>query len=118
VTKTYTRSLTVIAPVEKWKTALDKFWSQVAVRPGGDDCWLWKGPVDRNGYGRTSFNGVSGLAHRRAFTIVCGDPQGFHIHHSCGTRLCCNPLHLTPLTPSDHRFVTSMDRAYVEQETL
>ena len=28
---------------------------------------------------------------------------GHHLHHECEVKACCNPDHLTPLTPEQHR---------------
>lgn len=67
-------------------------FERVAITDDLAECWLWQGPVDRQGYGRLS-RGV--LAHRRAYAIAYGEAPGrLCVCHSCDTPLCCNPAHL------------------------
>lgn len=74
-------------------------------------CWLWTGPLDRDGYGRASHQGKSGrLAHRVIYELVKGPiPAGLVLMHSCDHlhpgvtgRRCCNPEHLTPGTKREN----------------
>lgn len=71
-----------------------RFWSKID-RRGPSDCWLWIGPVQKNGYGKFSEGKTTLLAHRVVYEREVG-----HIHrdlvvdHVCNERLCVNPAHL------------------------
>jgi hypothetical protein len=74
------------------------FWSKVD-RRGDDECWMWTGARSAKGYGHTR----DGLAHRAAFRLVVGEiPDGYQLHHRCGTKACVNPRHLTLVTSGEH----------------
>lgn len=64
------------------------------------DCLIWKGFMDRKGYGM--FSGPAGkkvFVHRFAYTVARGPiPEGMVLNHSCRVRACCNPDHLAPVT--------------------
>jgi hypothetical protein len=68
-----------------------------------DDCLIWTGPRNPQGYGRMYLKepgrkrkGRSLLAHRAAYELAHGDGSAstFTIDHLCGMPLCCNPNHL------------------------
>ena len=43
------------------------------------------------------------ISHRFAYEYFVGPiPDGMQIHHLCGNTSCCNPLHLTPVTPREN----------------
>jgi hypothetical protein len=61
-------------------------------------CWLWRGNVNAQGYGRFSYGGRMELAHRasaRIFKgiILTGKKDGT-ISRVCSNPLCVNPSHL------------------------
>jgi endogenous inhibitor of DNA gyrase (YacG/DUF329 family) len=75
---------------------VESFWSKVA-KGGDDECWLWTGCIQRNGYGATTNVVGSTLAHRTAWllahpgvTVTRADV----VRHTCDNRRCCNPAHL------------------------
>lgn len=71
----------------------DRFWAQVEAMPSG--CWLWRGCINRGGYGVYSHN----RAHRLAFQFFVGEiPPGLDLDHVCRVRNCINPTHLEPVT--------------------
>ena len=57
-----------------------------------DDCWEWMGSLGGPGYGNWGYR-KQGTAHRAAFKLFNGEPDGF-VLHKCGNRKCCNPDHL------------------------
>lgn len=66
-------------------------------------CWLWTGPLDRQGYGRLKrFNGNT-LAHRAVYTLLVGPiTYGLTLDHLCRVRHCVNPDHLEPVTHAEN----------------
>lgn len=79
------------------------------VQPQANGCWVYSGTIDRMGYGRYSGEFV----HRWMYEALRGPiPEGHAIHHACFNKACCNPDHLVPLTPSDHKSLhIALDRA-------
>lgn len=72
-----------------------RFWSCVDKSGGPDACWMWLQSVDRNGYGRTFWDGRCTQAHRIAWQIINGPiPKGIQILHTCDNSSCVNPTHL------------------------
>jgi HNH endonuclease len=59
-----------------------------------DSCWLWKGRIDKNGYGTYGPK----VAHRVVWTLLVGKiPKGKQLNHKdkiCPNRHCVNPEHL------------------------
>lgn len=77
-------------------------------RMEGSGCWIWQQSIDDRGYGKTSWKGSTGPAHRLSYRIFKGDVEiGKEIHHECKNRACINPEHLTCLTPGEHKAVES-----------
>jgi HNH endonuclease len=79
------------------ETYEQRFWNKVDVR-GEDDCWLWKGFQQRDGYG--TYAGER--AHRVAYRLTNGNPLGLVVRHVCDTPTCCNPKHLLTGTHADN----------------
>lgn len=76
-------------------------WSRVDKR-GPDECWLWTDTVVK-GYGRLYLGGKSFSVHRTVYEDTHGPiAPGLDVHHTCETKLCCNPAHLVALTRSEH----------------
>lgn len=73
-----------------------------------NECWLWGGRTNKDGYGVLHVRGASsGLAHRMAYELLVdaipGDMTIDHMCHraesceggkACRHRKCCNPAHL------------------------
>jgi hypothetical protein len=77
-------------PIERFKRFTDV---------GSEDCWLWRGTIDGNGYGRFFVSGRPVRAHRWAYEYWCGRiPRRLEIDHLCRVRHCVNPWHLEAVT--------------------
>jgi hypothetical protein len=60
-----------------------------------DTCWLWRGAIKENGYGKTSWEGKPAYSHRVVYTQLVGPiPEGLEIDHLCKVRNCVRPEHL------------------------
>ena len=71
----------LLAPEE-----ISKFWSKVIT---GDDCWLWMGRLNSQGYGQMRVNGNTVRAHRLAWMIHYGAIDGGKmICHYCDPYMC------------------------------
>lgn len=73
---------------------IKRFLEQID-RRGDDECWLWKGKTNRDGYGRFWPGGV----HRISYELENGEiPENLVIDHLCRVRSCVNPKHLEAVT--------------------
>lgn len=74
-------------------TLEDKFWRR-ADQVG--ECWLWTGPLNKDGYGQFGLvNGRMLRANRYAYELTNGlIPDGLVTDHLCRVRHCVNPSHM------------------------
>lgn len=80
---------------EAERTFITRFWEKVDVgKP--DECWHWKGAVDRKGYGKLgSPDGRTVSAHRIAYELANATTTAqWNVCHKCDNPRCCNPTHL------------------------
>jgi hypothetical protein len=71
-----------------------RIMSQVDIDPV-TGCWLWKGYLWRNGYGRMRYRSKKWAVHRLNYMLHLGEiPDGLMACHCCDVKSCCNPLHI------------------------
>jgi len=79
------------------------------VKPNAKGCWIYNdNPHD---YGQAVTRAGTIIVHRFVYETLVGPiPQGYHVHHECGVRGCCNPDHLTAMSVGDHLSHHAQDR--------
>jgi hypothetical protein len=72
-----------------------RFWSKVDIR-GPDECWLWQGSTNPNGYGKFKIASYELVTASRMALISDKREErgGMHVLHRCDNPPCCNPHHL------------------------
>lgn len=79
----------------------ERLWRRVQ-RGGPNDCWLWLGADNGNGYGVIGLGGRNrgqGYVHRVAWELERGPiPNDLEIDHLCRTRNCVNVRHMALVT--------------------
>ena len=73
------------------------FWRKVERT---DTCWVWRGYVNKDGYGEFSSKFLTTrLAHRIAYGLAHdGELPTLTIDHLCRNKLCVRPEHLEAVT--------------------
>lgn len=67
-----------------------------------NDCWIWQGRKDKDGYG-IMWNKKATKAHRYSYEIHFGQiPNNLIICHKCDNPGCVNPKHIYAGTHSDN----------------
>lgn len=86
----------------------DRFWRKVEKTDG---CWLWRGMLSHNGYGRfvisfeprPSRRQTRIAAHRFALQLTgVVIPEGMEVDHLCKTRNCVRADHLEVVTGNEN----------------
>lgn len=77
-----------------------RFWEKVDKT---EDCWLWFGAHNEQGYGRIRINKKSYYAHRLQMIWLGKDlPDGHHVDHLCRNPACVRPDHLEVVTHKEN----------------
>lgn len=73
-----------------------RFWAKVE---NTSTCWLWRGRVGADGYGKFS-SSLYGTrqAHRIAWYLTRGEIPAETLDHLCRIRKCVRPSHLEPVS--------------------
>lgn len=81
----------------------ERFWHFVE-KAGPDECWLWTGNRDKDGYGSLRTKTTQVRAHRVSFEIHNPDVSitGLMVRHKCNNPPCVNPAHLLHGTHLDN----------------
>ena len=77
-------------------SVVSRFWAKVQKT---DDCWLWTGKPNPDGYGLLWVSTRMINAHVVSYQIHVGMvPKGMQVDHTCHVRNCVNPAHLRVVT--------------------
>jgi len=75
----------------KWIIALERFFASSDF----DECLLWAGAINKDGYGVVVIDNREVLLHRVSYeAIISCIVHGYEIDHLCRIRRCFNPFHL------------------------
>jgi hypothetical protein len=85
-------------------TPLERWWAKVEKT---NTCWLWRGSLDRRGYGQ--FDVIDSDGHRNHRAHRWGYQQLVRplnddepLDHLCRVHACVNPAHLEPVTHAEN----------------
>lgn len=93
------------------KDPFSRFTEMIDIQPEEDGCWLWKGKLSTNGYGKfnAGYDPVTRKypikwAHRWSYEYYLGPiPSGYDVDHECEVHHCVNPDHLFAREAREHR---------------
>lgn len=71
----------------------ERFWEKVD-SGDPDECWVWTGYRNPDGYGHVTIDGKVRRAHRVAYSWEEEDPGEMNVLHECDNPPCVNPDHL------------------------
>jgi hypothetical protein len=69
-----------------------------------ENCWIWTGARNSNGYGRMAVGGgLVEYVHRMAYFLWVSPVIHDEIDHLCFSRSCWNPAHLEDVTREENQ---------------
>ena len=88
----------------KQVNAMERFMSKVNKT---DDCWIWTGGIDNDGYGLFGYRGDGTKRQWRAHRWIMHQTKGLDdskpvVMHTCDNPSCVNPDHLINGTSKDN----------------
>lgn len=94
-------------PGPKPTPVIDRLLTRVEI--DSNECWIYQGYINKNGYGYITCNPSDGwpsrtaTCHSIAYHFLVGPvPPGRELDHLCRVRACCNPEHLEPVTGAEN----------------
>jgi hypothetical protein len=71
------------------------FWKNVEIIFDASSCWLYKGTLQKRGYGSINYKKKIWLTHRLAWFFIFGYlPKQLNHKRLCLNKSCCRPDHL------------------------
>jgi hypothetical protein len=93
------------------------------IRINSEGCWVWRGTIDVNGYGKIIINKKQLIVSRVAYLIFNGiDLEHYYLdfdtrHFRCHNPSCVNPFHLKIGTRSDNMKDSVRDKTWANQNS-
>lgn len=85
------------------RNTIDDFFKKVSKPRLKNNCWIWIGAKDKDGYGRFGSYKIWGNAHKASYIFHKGIiPKGMCVLHTCDNPSCVNPKHLWLGTNKDN----------------
>ena len=93
--------------IEITKNQEKLFWSKIDIK-NNNECWNWSASIDKDNYGRISFNKdgkkKTYRANRLAYFLTYPNSNiDLIVRHKCNNSKCCNPNHLCLGSYSENR---------------
>ena len=93
-----------------------KEWLETQYDVDDNGCWVWKGVINHEGYGRVSWH-CKYLPVHRLYWLLSGNtiPDRYEMCHGHGcSKACYNPAHLVPGTSQKNKLDRHRDGTMVQ----